>query len=413
MESSPIRIVRILSSLCLLPLAFAEADAATCSTPGCSLPLNPSIYINNNTWGSANSPAGWAESVTVSSATAWQVGFDWPIAGNPEQDNAVKAYPSAVYGWHWGWYYPQSATQLPQQLSAPYTALSSYAYTADFGAGGTGNVAYDLWLTNTATPDGSTSPTDEIMIWVNATGGAGPCGGPTVSNITLEGGTWTLSECQIPNYQYVWSFVRTSNSSSGTLDLKNFVNWLRTNRGLSSGKYLASIEFGAEIFRGAGTVDVTNYTCAVTPGGGIVADGTYRIEALHSGKVLDVYGNATANGSKVVQWSYAGGTNQRWILTHLGNNLYKIIGVQSGKALEISSLSTTNGTGADIRAYTGAANQKWTLSAAPTGGYYRLTPAGSGGSALDVNGVSTANNAKVQQWSWTGGRNQQWRFRAP
>ena len=400
-------------SLTALAAAFAvpEAGAATCSTEGCTLPMTSSLYVNNNTWGSANSPAGWAESVTVSSASAWRVDFKWPVAGNPTQDNAVKAYPSAVYGWHFGWYYPQSATQLPQQLSAPYTAISSYQYTASFG-GGTGNVTYDLWLTNTATPDNATQPTDEIMIWVNSTGGAGPCGAPTVSNITLEGGTWTLSECQVPNYQYVWSFVRTSNSASGTLDLKNFINYLRTNRGLSSTKYLAGIEFGSEIFRGTGNVNFTNYTCAVTPGGGIVAGGTYRIEALHSGKTLRASG--TANGNAVVQYTYSGGTNQRWTLTHLGNNMYKIIGVQSGRALEIASATTANGTLADIGSYTGAPNQKWIISAAPTAGYYRLTPASSTGSALEVSNGSTADNARVQQWTWsTTARHKQWRFRAP
>lgn len=147
-------------------------------------------------------------------------------------------------------------------------------------------------------------------------------------------------------------------------------------------------------------------------GSGIIANGTYRIVARHSGKALDVNAHGTSDGSNVIQWTYGGGNNQRWTLTHLGNNVYRIVGVESGKALEVASTSTANGTNVDIRTSSGANNQRWTISAT-SGGYYRLTPASSTGSALDVSGVSTADGANVQQWSWTGGNNQQWAIQAP
>jgi hypothetical protein len=148
-------------------------------------------------------------------------------------------------------------------------------------------------------------------------------------------------------------------------------------------------------------------------GAGIVADGTYRVIARHSGKVLDVYGNATADGSNVDQWTYDGGKNRLWTLTHLGGNVYEILGVQSGKALEVATASTADDTNVDIRTYTGAANQKWTISA--LSGYFRLTPVSSSGSALDVGGSSTTDGANVHQWTWLGGDNynQQWTFQAP
>jgi hypothetical protein len=109
------------------------------------------------------------------------------------------------------------------------------------------------------------------------------------------------------------------------------------------------------------------------PGGGIIANGTYRIVARHSGKALDVSGGGTADGSNVIQWTYGGGTNQRWTVTHLGNNQYSIIGVQSGKALEVSNWGTANGSNVQIWTNGGGTNQKWTISAT-SGGYYRLTP---------------------------------------
>lgn len=161
-----------------------------------------------------------------------------------------------------------------------------------------------------------------------------------------------------------------------------------------------------------GVLDAIKRGAGIGGGGAVVANGTYRIIARHSGKALDVSGHGTADGSNVIQWSYGGGNNQRWTLTNLGNNVYRIVGVESGKALEVASTSTANGTNVDVRTYNGANNQRWTISAT-SGGYYRLTPASSSGSALDVSAVSTADGANVQQWSWTGGNNQQWAIQAP
>jgi endoglucanase len=161
-----------------------------------------------------------------------------------------------------------------------------------------------------------------------------------------------------------------------------------------------------------GAINAIKRGANVVPDGQIVANGTYRLISRHSGKALDVSGHATADGANVIQWTYGGGNNQRWTLTHLGNNTYRIIGVQSGKALEVASTSTANGTNVDIRTNTGANNQRWTISAT-SGGFYRLSPVSSSGSALDVSGVSTADGANVHQWSWTGGNNQQWAIQSP
>jgi endoglucanase len=147
-------------------------------------------------------------------------------------------------------------------------------------------------------------------------------------------------------------------------------------------------------------------------GGGIIANGIYRIVARHSGKALEVGGFATANGSNVQQWGYAWGENQRWMVTHLGNNQYSIIGAESGKALDVSGWGSSNGSNVHIWTYGAAANQKWTITAT-SGGYYRLTPTHATAMALDVNGVSTADGANVQIWTYGGGTNQQWTFQTP
>jgi len=403
------RVARALLCVVLLGMG-GVAQAATCNTAFCTLDLNSTIWVNNNTWGSDSSPAGWSESITTNSSTAWRTDFNWPSGAN---NNSVKTYPAAILGWHWGWHFQN--TGLPVQLSANRDINTSYAYTVNFG-GGVGNVAYDIWLHTQSNPLYE-NPSDEIMIWVNSTGGAGPISQQTViSNLNIAGSTWNLHRGNIG--WNVWSFVRTGNSGSGSINIKAFTDYLRNNQGMAASKYLTSVQFGTEVFRGTGNLNVTNYTASVgavapPPGGSqIVPNGTYRVVARHSGKALDVNAHGTADGSNVIQWAYGGGNNQRWTLTHLGSNVYRINGVESGKALEVASTSTANGTNVDIRTYTGASNQRWTISAT-SGGYFRLTPVSSSGSALDVSGVSTADGANVHQWAWTGTNNQQWIFQAP
>jgi beta-glucanase (GH16 family) len=148
-----------------------------------------------------------------------------------------------------------------------------------------------------------------------------------------------------------------------------------------------------------------------TSASGPVPDGTYKLIARHSGKCADVQGLGTTNGSNVHQWSYGGGNNQKWTITHLGSSQYKIIGVQSGRCLDVAAQSTADGANIQIWDYLGQSNQKWTV-AATSGGYYRLTAVHSG-KVLDVSGVSTADGANIHQWTWVGGNNQQWAFQAP
>lgn len=144
-------------------------------------------------------------------------------------------------------------------------------------------------------------------------------------------------------------------------------------------------------------------------GGQPVANGTYKVLARHSGKALDAAG--TGNGANVHQWSYHGGNNQRWTLTHLGSNQYRFIGVQSGRSLDVDNASTADGANIALWDWVNAAEQKFTI-ASTSGGYFSVRAVHSG-KAMDVSGVSTADGANVHQWTYVGGNNQQWIFQAP
>ena len=147
-------------------------------------------------------------------------------------------------------------------------------------------------------------------------------------------------------------------------------------------------------------------------GGAPVSGSTYKIVARHSGKALDANGNATANGTQIIQWTYGGGSNQKWTVTDTGSGNWKIIGVQSGRAVDVSNGGTANGTKVQLWDYVANTAQLYKFAATDSG-YYRITPNCATGSCLDVSGASTADGAVVQLWQWLNASNQQWAFQAP
>lgn len=105
----------------------------------------------------------------------------------------------------------------------------------------------------------------------------------------------------------------------------------------------------------------------------IVKNGSkgYKIEAVHSGMVLDVAGCDTQNeGINIYQWTDYGNANQRWIIERAsGENCYFIHSAQSGYAGWMDASGCVNGATPDYYgstnvqswSYTGAPNQQWIL----------------------------------------------------
>lgn len=233
-------------------LAAPAQAAETCEAFG-TIEMGK-YYLNNNLWGQDSGQG--TQCVRDTSQDGDTIGWstDWSWTGG---QNEVKSFVSSVLGWHW---HPIDAdTGLPVQLSSNTTVDSGWDFTAS--GSGAYNVAYDLWLTDTETPDSNTTPTDEIMIWLHTAGGAGPLG-ELVGTVEVAGSTWELYQGNIG--WEVYSFVRTENTGSFQADLKEFLDYLVANRGLDASKYLASVQSGTEVFHGDGELDTTAYHTNVT-----------------------------------------------------------------------------------------------------------------------------------------------------
>lgn len=163
------------------------------------------------------------------------------------------------------------------------------------------------------------------------------------------------------------------------------------------------------------SLKVTKYISALAwlqyapiQGSDIVSGATYSIISKSSGKAMDVEAGSKVNGANVLQWQNYGNSNQRWVVTSVGNNQYSIINVNSGLSLDIEGGGIENGANVLQWSWHGGNNQRWFLCA-DGNGYYTIVSAASG-RALDVAGASNDNGANILQWDIHSGDNQKWQF---
>lgn len=240
----------VLAATIALVLHAVPASAAQVCNNGDSITMGK-YWLNSNLWGASTGSGSQCISDTSinGSTIAWSTTWNWT-----GQANSVKSYDSSVLGWHWGW--KNSNTGLPIQLSSNQSVSTSWSFNLSQTTPGGQNVSYDAWISPNANL-GNANPSDEVMVWLYNTGGISPVGSKQTT-VTIDGTSWDLWE-GTTSWQ-VHSFVRTSNTTSQSLNLMDFFNYLSTARGLSSSKYLISVESGTEVFTGAGRLDTTAYS---------------------------------------------------------------------------------------------------------------------------------------------------------
>lgn len=192
--------------------------------------------LYNDVWGSG---AG-SQQLCANSHSNWRV-----VANHPDT-GGVKSYPNA-------------SLTLNRTLSSLKSLSSSFDVTVP--AKGSYETAYDLWANNNAY---------EIMVWMNKAGAVGPIAAsydangavPSASNVSVGGHTWNIYRGSNGS-NTVYSFVRTSNTSSGTVDLLALFTWLRTN-GWWGDVTLGAQQFGYEITSSSGGLEFTTNDYALS-----------------------------------------------------------------------------------------------------------------------------------------------------
>jgi len=180
---------------------------------------NGGYTVTNDVWGSG---AG-AQCIWANSGTNWGVGTQQP------NTNGVKSYPNS---------YKHTNKKVSE-----YTGMGSWDYTVPTTGTNYWDAAFDIWV-----------PT-EVMIWVGFSSGVGPRGSLQQSNVAIAGHNWNVYR-EISSYNVV-SFLRTSNSYSGSVNLGTMLNWAR-DKGWYGDGTIGNNQFGFEI-SGTGNVHV-NFT---------------------------------------------------------------------------------------------------------------------------------------------------------
>ncbi len=216
--------------------------------------------VENNTWGKGDL-TGWTQCVGLGDAADGGVSarwtWDWPDSGG-----SVKAYPEIIFG------RKPSSTTTTASLPAVINALQqvSVRYDLEIVHMGSGNTAFDLWLTDTPDPTSFSVPpiTHEIMIWLERYGSMLP--GGTLRERTTIGGT-RYDVYVGDNFGGGWRYIAFSRvdlpAAADTLEVLPLLAYARDAGLLTGGEYLSSIEFGNEVVSGVGDTRIRSYAVSV------------------------------------------------------------------------------------------------------------------------------------------------------
>jgi arabinan endo-1,5-alpha-L-arabinosidase len=133
---------------------------------------------------------------------------------------------------------------------------------------------------------------------------------------------------------------------------------------------------------------------------------SYVLVNRNSGKALDVYNLATTDGAAINQYTRNDGAWQQWKFLDSGSGWYRLQSVHSGKVLDLPT--TADGVQLVQNTDRNDSRQQFRL-ADSAGGHVRLINRNSG-KALETWEWSTADGAKVSQYQDLDGANQQWQL---
>ncbi len=190
---------------------------------------NGGYTVRNNVWGGGHGPQSiWANSYS-----------NWGVWANHPNTGGVKSYP-------------HSEKLVNRRLSSIGSLRSSF--NVSYPNAGAYTTAYDIWANNNAY---------EIMLWMNKVGAVGPIGSWQAS-VSVGGHSWNVYRGSNGS-NAVFSFVRTSNTGSGTVDIKAVMDWIR-GRGWFGDVTVGSVQFGYEITSSSGGLNFTTNSYSVSSG---------------------------------------------------------------------------------------------------------------------------------------------------
>ncbi|MEV7698499.1 hypothetical protein OH769_04520 [[Kitasatospora] papulosa] len=223
------------STLTRLLLAPTAAVAALIGFA--AAPAHAAIWTSSEQWGNYTTPDGyilynniWGSGAGTQSIWA-NSSSNWGVTANHPNTGGIKSYPNAK-----------------KIVNKPITSLSSLTstYNVTVPSSGAYNTSYDIW---------DTDYDYEVMLWVNYNGAVGPLG-TSQGTVTLGGHTWAVYKGS-NGANEVFSFLRTSDSSSGTVNILPILKWIKDTKGWWGNETIGDVQFGYEITSSSGGLNFT------------------------------------------------------------------------------------------------------------------------------------------------------------
>ncbi|RYF45477.1 MAG: hypothetical protein EOO39_51170, partial [Cytophagaceae bacterium] len=126
--------------------------------------------------------------------------------------------------------------------------------------------------------------------------------------------------------------------------------------------------------------------------------------AIESGRVIEVAGESTEDGTPVQQWDWMSLNSQKWTAYRISGNNFRIINIGSRKAL--TSPNNTPGSQLQQTTYTGSDAQIWRIVSAGRGQLFKVV--NTNGLVATLTNAAAGNGAAVTQETDTGGPTQVW-----
>jgi hypothetical protein len=218
------------------------------------------VYVSNNVWGKGDLVEG--VDFHIDSTFHWAnltdgTTFNWGFPATTDPYAPVRGYPDIIFG-----VAPYgdlvNATDTTRTFPVRLSSIEDLTATFETQIGGNTsgfNVAFDIWLTRT--PNGGPDAiTNEIMIWTHDHAfmpwgdliGTYPQG--SASAQIYHTGTYT-------------AVIMDKDMLAGTLDLGAVFARLEELGVVSQNEWLASVQFGAEVISGSGSLTVDRFELAL------------------------------------------------------------------------------------------------------------------------------------------------------
>lgn len=138
------------------------------------------------------------------------------------------------------------------------------------------------------------------------------------------------------------------------------------------------------------------------------ADGSFLVKNQYNNQYLDVVADGLSDRVNILTWEKHGKPSEQWYVVANGDGTYRFVNKGSGKVVDITGGLTANGTNVQQYLWHGHDAQRFYLDRYPAAVYYNVTFKGMNGENLSTQRVEKGENASypsapvVQGYEFTG-----------